>query len=143
MYHPFWLFSFRLWLNHAPLLPRISASVLLNGHTRPLRVVTSTFGGDYLGRRTNTAVWLEKHGRWQVNVQKDGVRRSFYSSTPGRTGQRECNAKADAWLDDNISGDGKRVSVLFYDYIEDLKSRTCYGHCEMKNHAGASGFYLR
>lgn len=81
-----------------------------------------------MGRRTNTAVWLEKHGRWQVNVQKDGVRRSFYSSTPGRTGQRECNAKADAWLDDNISGDGKRVSVLFYDYIEDLKSRTCYGH---------------
>ena len=44
-----------------------------------------------MGRRTNTAVWLEKLGRWQINVQKDGKRRSFYSFKPGRTGQREAN----------------------------------------------------
>ena len=34
--------------------------------------------------------------------QKDGLRKTFYSSTPGRTGQREANAKADAWLDENV-----------------------------------------
>ena len=55
-----------------------------------------------MGKRTNTAAWSEKHKRWQINVQRDGKRRSFYSSTPGRTGQREANAKADAWLDDGI-----------------------------------------
>lgn len=56
-----------------------------------------------MAKRTNTAVWMGKQKRWQINVQKYGERRSFYSSTPGRTGQREANAKADAWLDDNIS----------------------------------------
>lgn len=50
-------------------------------------------------RRINSAVWSEKEQRWRINVQHDGKRRAFYSSTPGRTGQREVNAKADAWLD--------------------------------------------
>lgn len=49
-----------------------------------------------MGKRTNTAVWQEKQGRWKIDVQKDGKRRSFYSFKPGRTGQREANAKADA-----------------------------------------------
>lgn len=47
-----------------------------------------------MGRRTNTATWNGK--RWRIDVQKDGARKSFYSSKPGRTGQREANAKADA-----------------------------------------------
>lgn len=51
-----------------------------------------------MNERTNTAKWLATQKRWQVNVQRDGKRRSFYSSKPGRTGQREANAKADAWL---------------------------------------------
>jgi len=77
-----------------------------------------------MGKRVNTAVWLEKYKRWQIKVQKDGERRTFTSSTPGRTGQRECNAKADAWLDDNISNENRRVNLFFDEYIEDLKSRT-------------------
>ena len=39
-----------------------------------------------MGKRTNTAVWLDKYGRWQIKVQKDGQRRTFTSSKPGRTG---------------------------------------------------------
>ena len=77
-----------------------------------------------MGRRTNTAKWIEKNKRWQVNVQKDGRRRSFYSSKPGRTGQREANAKADAWLDDGIEGGSRKVSILFQSYLDDLKART-------------------
>ena len=42
-----------------------------------------------MGRRTNTAAWNGK--RWRIDVQKDGTRKSFYSSKPGRTGQREAN----------------------------------------------------
>lgn len=75
-------------------------------------------------KRTSTAKWIEKYKRWQLNVQKDGERRSFYSSKPGRTGQRECNAKADAWLDDNIDHSNMRVSALFEEYFETKKLTT-------------------
>ena len=56
-----------------------------------------------MGMRTNTAVWLPNQQRWQIKVQKNGVRRTFTSAKPGRTGQREANRKADAWLDEGIS----------------------------------------
>lgn len=79
-------------------------------------------------RRTNTAVWLPKYNRWQIKVQKDGERRTFTSSTPGRTGQRECNAKADAWLESSVSPTRQRVEDLFDGYIDDLKSRTSQSH---------------
>lgn len=79
-------------------------------------------------RRTNTAKWLEKYNRWQIKVQKDGERRTFTSSTPGRTGQRECNAKADAWLDGGVGPTRQRVEDLFNDYIDDLKLRTSESH---------------
>lgn len=71
-----------------------------------------------MGKRTNTAVWSDKYNRWQINVQKDGYRRSFYSSTPGRAGQREANAKADAWLDSGIIGAASNVEKLFTEFAE-------------------------
>ncbi|WP_432353633.1 site-specific integrase [Anaerotruncus rubiinfantis] len=77
-----------------------------------------------MGKRVNTAVWLEKYNRWQIKVQKDGERRTFTSSTPGRTGQRECNAKADAWLDAGIDNTNQRVQKLFDEYVEGLKLTT-------------------
>lgn len=67
-------------------------------------------------RRTNTAKWLAKYNRWQINVQKDGVRRTFTSGKKGRVGQREANAKADAWLESNIINfqiTVKELSLLF------------------------------
>ncbi len=72
-----------------------------------------------MGKRTNTAVWLEKYGRWQIKVQKDGQRRTFTSSKPGRTGQREANAKADAWLDEGIVGTSAKVSKLYAEWLDD------------------------
>lgn len=74
-----------------------------------------------MAKRTNTAKWSDKYGRWQINVQKDGKRRSFYSSTPGRTGQRACNQKADAWLDDGVQG-GRRVAQLWQQYVENTQA---------------------
>ena len=73
-------------------------------------------------RRTNTAQWMEKYNRWQIKVQKDGVRRSFYSSTPGRKGQREANAKADAWLDDGIQGGNLRVEAVYPQFVASILS---------------------
>ena len=71
--------------------------------------------------RTNTAFWIENEKRWCIAVQKNGTRKRFYSSTPGRTGQREANAKADAWLDDSIRDGKRKVSVLYAEWIEELK----------------------
>ena len=81
-----------------------------------------------MGKRVNVAKWIDKYKRWQINVQKDGVRRSFYSSVPGRTGQRECHSKADAWLDDNMKKSNCKVSVLFTDWVTELKLTTSRGH---------------
>ena len=36
-----------------------------------------------MGARVNTAIWMESSQRWRIDVQKDGVRRSFYSGGPG------------------------------------------------------------
>lgn len=79
-------------------------------------------------KRTNTAVWMEKYNRWQIKVQKDGLRKTFYSSTPGRTGQREANAKADAWLDENVINTRLNVEKTTAEYIEQLKLTTSKSH---------------
>lgn len=81
-----------------------------------------------MGRRTNTAVWLEKYQYWQIGVQKDGKRRFFYSSISGKKGQRECHAKADAWLDDNLDNQDKRLEDLYDEFIEGLKKTTSKSH---------------
>lgn len=75
-------------------------------------------------KRTNTAQWVEKAGRWQINVQKDGVRKTFTSAKPGRTGQKEANAKADRWLDDGIENTKIKVKQASIEYINHLKAST-------------------
>lgn len=79
-------------------------------------------------KRTNTAVWMEKYNRWQIKVQKDGLRKTFYSSTHGRTGQSEANAKADAWLDENVINTRLNVEKTTAEYIEQLKLTTSKSH---------------
>ena len=81
-------------------------------------------------KRTNTAYWIEKKSMWRVDVQRDGLRRSFYSSKPGRTGQREANAKADAWLE---AGGGmpvpsRRCGAWLDDYLEHVRVNTSASH---------------
>lgn len=74
--------------------------------------------------RTNTAKWLDKQNRWQIAVQKDGVRKTFTSSRPGREGQREANRKADDWLASGVCGTKLHLSELHESYMEQLKIRT-------------------
>ena len=78
--------------------------------------------------RTNTAKWDDKRKRWYIAVQKDNVRRFFYSSTPGRNGQRECNNKADAWLDEGVEDQSIKVDAAFDQYIDGLKKTTSKDH---------------
>jgi integrase len=81
-----------------------------------------------MAKRTNTAVWIEKYSRWQINVQKDNERKCFTSYKPGRTGQRECNSKADSWLDENIHNTSMRVSEACTEYLSELKKATGKGN---------------
>lgn len=83
-----------------------------------------------MGKRTNTAVWQEAYSRWRVAVQKDGQRKYFYSSTPGRTGQREANRKADAWLEDGIGVKVGRVEDVYKLWLDGLKQTTSAGNWE-------------
>lgn len=78
-------------------------------------------------KRTNTAKWIEEKKTWRIDVQKNKVRRSFYSSTPGRAGQREANAKADEWLEiDKGEEDRLRLTVIdaYAEWKESIKMRT-------------------
>lgn len=74
--------------------------------------------------RTNEAKWIESRGHWRIDVQKDRVRKSFYSSTPGRKGKIECHKKADKWLSDGLSNTTVRVGDLMQMWIEHQKILT-------------------
>ena len=75
-------------------------------------------------KRTNTAKWIESAHRWQINVQKDGVRKTFVSAKPGRTGQREANAKADAWLEQGLQTRRETVASAYEEFLERAKKVT-------------------
>ncbi len=80
-------------------------------------------------KRTNTASWDEKNKRWRIAVQKDGVRKNFYSSTPGRNGQREANRKADEWLENQIESRMRCDRALDL-FAENIKERTSIDNYE-------------
>ena len=77
-----------------------------------------------MGTRTNTAKWVESRKRWQVNVQKDGTRKTFTSCIPGRNGQREANRKADAWLDEGIEDQRMKVGTAYLKFLEGKRQTT-------------------
>ena len=91
-----------------------------------------------MGKRTNTARWTGK--MWRIDIQHDGQRKSFYSSKPGRTGQREANAKADAWLDDGINPRGERVAALYRGGLPRCRRRPARATVATLQAAGKSGF---
>lgn len=60
-------------------------------------------------------------------MQKDGERKSFYSKLPGKRGQKDCAAKAAAWLlsDSPLSlSDKTTVDDLFELYLKDKALET-------------------
>lgn len=68
--------------------------------------------------RTNTAKWDEKKSLWRIVVTRDGKRKEFTSAKPGRTGQREANKKADAWLNGTAPAERLRVRDAYGRYSE-------------------------
>lgn len=75
--------------------------------------------------RNSTAKWLSGYNRWQIKVTNDnGERRTFYSSTPGRKGQTECNRKADDWLRSTTLNENVRCGDLLDQWLKDLEKRS-------------------
>ena len=71
--------------------------------------------------RRSEAIWVESRARWQINVQKDGKRKTFTSSLTGKKGKHEAEAKADKWLETTSSD--LRFSVAFEQYLADVKEK--------------------
>lgn len=74
------------------------------------------------GERRSEAIWIESKKYWQIKVQKDGVRKGFTSSIPGRRGKHEAENKADEWLERGTSD--MRFPQAWEIYMDDQKKRT-------------------
>ena len=73
--------------------------------------------------RVNEAIWIEARQRWQINVQRDGERKTLTCATPGTKGKVACEKKADKWLDDQHKKD-VRFEVLWKMFLEYTKANT-------------------
>lgn len=89
-------------------------------------------------KRTTTAKWSAKEQRWRISVQKDGLRKVFTSSVPGRRGQIEANGKADAWLESDVVSSGQRVSVLWADYMAHQRATTGTANVQRLENMGSN-----
>lgn len=79
--------------------------------------------------RKNEAAWSDGKARWRIDVQKDGMRKSFYDATKGRKGKIACEAKADEWLETKQdTGDNPRLSALWAQYLADVQATTGSGN---------------
>lgn len=73
--------------------------------------------------RRAEAVWIEARARWQINVQRDGKRKTFTSSIPGRKGKHEAESKADEWLEAG-QPDDMRFDAAWDIYLTHLQRTT-------------------
>lgn len=88
-----------------------------------------------MAERKNEAAWKESRQMWQINVQKDGERKSFYSSKPGKKGKIEAEKKADAWLKSGVATSALRLGKAWDEFLERERSlngetSTGYEHAE-------------
>ena len=70
--------------------------------------------------RRAQARWVESRQRWQINVQADGERRTFSSSTPGPRGRVEAERKADAWLERRLMSENTAFETVAKEYLEGI-----------------------
>lgn len=77
---------------------------------------------------TATARWDDKRHYWKLNVQRDGIRRSFYSSEKGRRGMLQVQSEATRWLSLSVEGDPVLTDAIadFLEYKAKLVSLSTY-----------------
>lgn len=92
--------------------------------------------------RRSEAIWVEARNRWQINVQRDGKRKTFTSSTPGRKGKHEAEAKADDWLEAG-QPDDIRFDVAWAQYLEHVTATGSTSHKRVSTSCGNVWFLPR
>lgn len=90
--------------------------------------------------RTNEAVWLEKYSRWQIKVQKDGVRKTFTCPKEGKKGKIECEQKADRFLESGVINYNIRLSKAYNEFLEFISNHTGTGN--LKKHKSIGNTWL-
>lgn len=70
-----------------------------------------------MSTRKGQAKWDDKAKRWRISVQKDGVRRAFYSSNPSTRGKFEAERKADHWLDTGSQNENIRLGAAWDEFL--------------------------
>lgn len=78
--------------------------------------------------RENEAKWDEKNKRWRITVQRDGVRRQFYSSTPKKKGKAEAERKADEWIKHGDPERDMTFDELSASYLDHLRTANGTAH---------------
>jgi integrase len=79
--------------------------------------------------RQNEAVWIDSVGRWQINVQRNGQRKTFTCSTPTKKGKIEAERKADKWLS-SMSNDQILFTEAWGIFIANKRSETGTPNCK-------------
>ena len=78
--------------------------------------------------RKTEAVWSEKYKHWRIQVQQNGVRRSFYSSIPKGRGKAEAERKADIWLEDGDPDREMTFDELSASYLSHIRTSNGSAH---------------
>ena len=74
--------------------------------------------------RKNEAKWYDSAKRWQIKIQKDGERRTFFSSTKGTKGKIAAEKAADAWLESGLVSESTKCGELLDAYFGHISKST-------------------
>ena len=95
-----------------------------------------------MAERKNEAKWLDKYHRWQINVQKDGKRKTFYSRQPGTKGKINAEKQADKWLATDQSDSNIRFSKLWEQFLAYKKLHQGKSSSDITNLESIGRLYL-
>ena len=74
--------------------------------------------------RKNEAKWYDSAKRWQMKIQKDGERRTFFSSIKGTKGKIAAEKAADAWLESGLASESTKCGELLDAYFDHISKST-------------------
>ena len=95
-----------------------------------------------MAERKNEAKWLEKYQRWQINVQRDGKRKTFYSKTPGTKGKIDAEKQADKWLKGSFENPTMRFSKLYELFLQEKELLKGKSSGDLRKHEYVGRIYL-
>ncbi len=95
-----------------------------------------------MAERKNEAKWLDKYQRWQINVQKDGKRKTFYSKTPGTKGKIDAEKQADKWLKGNFENPTMRFAKLYELFLQEKELLKGKSSGNLRNHQNMGKNFL-